>query len=115
MGGWQVGWCVGPPHLIGPIHRLLPYVQICASTVIQESLARALPRADKPYRGHESYYDYLREDYTKKRDLLADALREAGFAVPNYSITAGGGFFIFARIGKEVAEAMPSGRVGMAN
>lgn len=110
--GWQVGWCVGPPSLVGPIQRLLPYVQFCASTVIQESLARALPRADEPYRGFPSYYDWLRADYTRKRDLLASALRAAGFAVPDYSRTAGGGFFIFARIGPEVAEAMPKDRVG---
>ena len=106
--GWQVGWCIGPKRLIAPIHQLLPYVQFCASTVIQEAVARSLPRADQEYQGHESYYAYLKWKYTKKRDLLAKALREAGFAVPNYDTTPGGGFFILARAGKEIVNAIPS-------
>lgn len=105
--GWQVGWCIGPQRLIAPIHQLLPYVQFCASTVIQEALARSLPRADQPYEGHESYYEYLKAKYTRKRDLLANALKEAGFAVPDYDQTPGGGFFIFARAGHEIVDLIP--------
>lgn len=99
--------CIGPKRLIGPIHQLLPYVQFCASTVIQEALARSLPRADQPYEGHSSYYAYLKSKYTRKRDLLVSALSEAGFAVPNYDKTPGGGFFIFARAGKEITDLIP--------
>lgn len=113
--GWQVGWCIGPKRLIAPIHQLLPYVQFCASTVIQEALARSLSRADKPYEGHASYYEYLKAKYTRKRDLLADALKEAGFAVPDYDKTPGGGFFIFARVGKEIAEKIPKKYLMAAN
>lgn len=111
--GWQVGWCIGPSHLIAPIHQLLPYVQFCASTVIQEALARSLPEADKPYEGHDSYYEYLNDKYRKKRDLLGKALIDAGFAIPDYesSETAGGGFFIFARITPELKKALPSYRL----
>jgi len=100
--------CIGPKRLIAPIHQLLPYVQFCASTVIQEALARSLVRADEPYEGHSSYYEYLKAKYTRKRDLLANALTNAGFAVPDYSKTPGGGFFIFARAGKEIVDAIPS-------
>merc|ERR1712127_230306 len=46
-----------------------------------------------------------------KRDLLAPALREAGFAVPDYDQTPGGGFFIFARIGNEIAKSIPPERL----
>ncbi|KAL3906100.1 MAG: hypothetical protein SGARI_004155, partial [Bacillariaceae sp.] len=106
--GWQAGWCIGPKRLISPIHQLLPYVQFCASTVIQEALARSLGRADEPYEGHESYYDYLKAKYTKKRDLLVKGLSAAGFAVPDYDRTPGGGFFIFARAGKEIVDRIPS-------
>lgn len=109
--GWQVGWCIGPQRLIAPIHQLLPYVQFCTSTVTQEAVARALPRADSPYKGHESYYDFLKARYTRKRDLLANALDQAGFAIPDYDKTPGGGFFIFARIGKNIADAIPKDRV----
>ncbi len=109
--GWQVGWCIGPKHLIAPIHQLLPYVQFCASTVIQEALARALPRADGPYLGFVSYYEYLKTKYTHKRDLLGFALQKAGFAIPDYQRTPGGGFFIFARIGKNVRDIIPPERL----
>jgi kynurenine--oxoglutarate transaminase/cysteine-S-conjugate beta-lyase/glutamine--phenylpyruvate transaminase len=109
--GWQVGWCIGPRRLISRIHQLLPYIQFCASTVIQEALARSLPRADEEYQGHASYYDYLRDKYTRKRDLLANALTKAGFAVPDYDQTTGGGFFIFARIGKEIQQKIPAERL----
>jgi kynurenine--oxoglutarate transaminase/cysteine-S-conjugate beta-lyase/glutamine--phenylpyruvate transaminase len=105
--GWQVGWCVGPKRLIAPLHQLMPYVQFCASTVIQEALARSLPRADEPYEGHDSYYEYLKATYTRKRDLLASALTDAGFAVPDYDKTPGGGFFILARAGKQITRAIP--------
>jgi len=113
--GWQVGWCIGPKRLISRIHQLLPYVQFCASTLIQEALARALPRADEPYEGHTSYYHYLKAKYTRKRDLLSNALTSAGFAVPDYSRTPGGGFFIFARIGRNVQNAIPVNRLMTPN
>lgn len=109
--GWQIGWCIGPRHLIAPIHQLLPYVQFCASTVMQEALARTLPAADEPYQGFASYYDYLRHMYTGKRDLLASALREAGFSVPDYDRTPGGGFFILARIGDSIRQQIPPDRL----
>lgn len=111
--GWQIGWCIGPEHLMKPLHQLLPYVQFCASTVVQEALARALPVADQEYTDKEgnayaSYYAYLRKIYSKKRDKLATALSEAGFLLPNFSLTPGGGFFLFARIGKDMAERIPT-------
>jgi kynurenine--oxoglutarate transaminase/cysteine-S-conjugate beta-lyase/glutamine--phenylpyruvate transaminase len=110
--GWQVGWCVGPSRLISPVHSLLPYVQFCASTVMQEALARTLPRADEPYMGYGSYYGYLNEKYRRKRDMLATALRDAGFEVPDYENDPGwGGFFIFARITDRVRRALPLSRL----
>jgi aspartate/methionine/tyrosine aminotransferase len=110
-----VGWCVGPAHLVQPIHQLLPYVQFCASTVIQEALARSLPRADEPYQGHDSYYQYLRSKYIRKRDELASALRDAGFGVPDYDRTPGGGFFILARVGPRIRQLLPPHLINVPN
>lgn len=109
--GWQVGWCIGPNHLISPLHQLLPYVQFCASTVIQEALARTLPRADEPYEGYSSYYEHLNSKYRRKRDLLGTALKDAGFAIPDYNRTPGGGFFIFARITPALKSALQTERM----
>jgi kynurenine--oxoglutarate transaminase/cysteine-S-conjugate beta-lyase/glutamine--phenylpyruvate transaminase len=113
--GWQVGWCIGPASYMKLIHQLLPYVQFCASTLIQEALARTLPRADLPYHGYQSYYHHLKAKYQRKRDLLASALEQAGFAVPDYHVSSGGGFFIFARLGKEILSRLPESRVNVPN
>jgi kynurenine---oxoglutarate transaminase / cysteine-S-conjugate beta-lyase / glutamine---phenylpyruvate transaminase len=113
--GWQVGWCVGPSPLIRRIHQLLPYIQFCASTVMQEALARSLKRADEPYEGYNSYYDWLRASYTRKRDVLANSLSKAGFAVPDFSRTPGGGFFLFARISPQIAKCIPVDRLNVPN
>jgi aspartate/methionine/tyrosine aminotransferase len=51
---------------------------------------------------------YLKAKYTRKRDLLVAALEEAGFAVPDFDRTPGGGFFIFARVGKDIQRAIPA-------
>ena len=82
---------------------------------MQEALALALPRADMPYEGHASYYDYLKAMYVRKRDMLANALKEAGFAVPDYEKTPGGGFFILARIGESIQRAIPPERINAPN
>ena len=80
--------------------------------MIQEALARSLPKADEPYEGYDSYYEYLNSKYRRKRDLLGRALKEAGFAIPDYDRTPGGGFFIFARITPELRRALPAERMG---
>jgi kynurenine---oxoglutarate transaminase / cysteine-S-conjugate beta-lyase / glutamine---phenylpyruvate transaminase len=113
--GWQVGWCIGPSHLVGPIHQRLPYVQFCPSTLLQEALALALPKADLPYKGFSSYYQYLLDLYTQKRSLLASALEQAGFAIPNVERTPGGGFFLLARISPTMASQIPADRINVPN
>jgi kynurenine---oxoglutarate transaminase / cysteine-S-conjugate beta-lyase / glutamine---phenylpyruvate transaminase len=113
--GWQIGWCVGPSRLISRIHQLLPYVQFCASTVMQEALARSLQRADEPYEGYDSYYSWLRATYTQKRDVLAYALTKAGFAVPDFNRSAGGGFFLLARVGDKIAQNIPNNLLDVPN
>ena len=75
-------------------------------------MARSLPKADEPYEGYDSYYEYLNAKYRRKRDLLGRALKEAGFAIPDYDRTPGGGFFIFARITPELRRALPAERMG---
>ena len=47
--------------------------------------------------------------------MLVTALRDFGFAVPDYDRSAGGGFFILARIGKSIAEKLPSNRLFVQN
>jgi len=90
--GWQNGWCVGPQRLIKPIQLLLPFVQFCAATPMQQALSRILPIADKPYKGQPSYYAWLCHMYQQKRCLLADGLTAAGLR----PLKGQGGFFLMA-------------------
>lgn len=90
--GWQNGWCVGPQRLIKPIQLLLPFVQFCAATPMQQALSRILPIADKPYEGQPSYYAWLCQMYQQKRCLLADGLTAAGLR----PLKGQGGFFLMA-------------------
>ncbi len=45
--GWQVGWAVGPSTLIRDMQTLLPYVQFCAATPMQEALLRCIQKQKK--------------------------------------------------------------------
>merc|ERR1719201_132455 len=56
--GWQAGWCIGPAHLIQPIQLLLPYVQFCVSAPVQHAIANVLRKAERPFGGHENYYEW---------------------------------------------------------
>ncbi|MCU1347469.1 MAG: aminotransferase, partial [Acidobacteria bacterium] len=55
-----------------PIGLVNDLFYVCAPTPLQWGIARALEVGD-------DYYRNLATDYEKKRDLLADALTEAGF------------------------------------
>jgi len=90
--GWQNGWCVGPARLIKPIQLMLPFVQFCATTPMQQALSRVLPLADEPYEGHSSYYAWLCAMYEQKRTLLGSALAECGVK----PLAGQGGFFLMA-------------------
>jgi len=90
--GWQAGWCVGPERLIKPIQLLLPFVQFCAATPMQQALSQVLSLADEPYGGQPSYYAWLTHMYRQKREILAEGLQRAGL-VP---MEGQGGFFLVA-------------------
>ena len=92
--GWQIGWIIGSPDLIAHTHRLLPYLQFCASTPMQAALAVALDQADEPYLGHPSYYAWLRDEYSRKRTILLSGLDDADLRPLNTA----GGFFVLADV-----------------
>ncbi len=70
--GWRIGYAVASEQVTKPIGLLNDLFYICAPTPLQWGIARALQVGD-------DYYRDLAADYQKKRDLLAEALREAGF------------------------------------
>lgn len=92
--GWQVGWTVGPAKYIRPIQDILPCVQFCASTPIQNALTSALQVAEGPFEGKANYYEWLRSQFQSKRKILEDGLREAGIE----PLESHGGFFLMGRL-----------------
>jgi aminotransferase len=70
--GWRIGYVVAREQVTKPVGLLNDLFYICAPTPLQWGIARALEVGD-------DYYRELAADYQKKRDLLADALSEAGF------------------------------------
>jgi kynurenine--oxoglutarate transaminase/cysteine-S-conjugate beta-lyase/glutamine--phenylpyruvate transaminase len=136
--GWQTGWCIGPAHLLKPIQLMLPFVQFCVATPMQQAcrrlspprpclpelprlgpprpalpaprragrsfaeplapecasqaLSRVLSKADEPFKGEDSYYNWLQATFRHKREVLATGLQRSGI-VP---MEGKGGFFLMA-------------------
>jgi aminotransferase len=70
--GWRVGYVAAPQRVASAIGLVNDVFYICAPTPLQWGIARALEIGD-------DYYENMARDYQKKRDMLAEALREAGF------------------------------------
>lgn len=73
---------------------MLPYMQFCAATPLQEAMCIALVEAERPYQGSLSYYDWLRQQYAGKRRRLEQALAKAGIK----SLRGEGGFFLIGDV-----------------
>ena len=70
--GWRIGYVAVDARIASSIGLVNDLFYVCAPTPLQWGIARALEIGDE-------YYTNLAADYQKKRDLLADALSEAGF------------------------------------
>ena len=92
--GWRIGYVAADARVIAPIGLLNDLFYVCAPTPLQWGIARALEIG-------EDYYRNLASDYEKKRDLLAEALRESGFEpfVPQ------GAYYMLAEIPRAFANA----------
>lgn len=70
--GWRIGYVAADKRVTGPIGLVNDLFYVCAPTPLQWGVARALEVGD-------DYYRNLSLDYQKKRDMLAEALTDAGF------------------------------------
>jgi len=104
--GWQIGWIVGPKEYLGPIHKFMPILQFCAPTLMQRALSRVLEQAKKPYQGEPSYYQWLRMDYRRRREVLIPALEDVGVA----TVKSQGGCFLLGDISALCGRDGPLGR-----
>jgi aminotransferase len=71
MTGWRLGYTVAPRRLAEKMAILNDLINVCAPSPLQHGVVAAF---DLP----GSYYETMRADYQKKRDMTADACREAG-------------------------------------
>ncbi|KUN62116.1 aminotransferase [Streptomyces canus] len=72
--GWKVGWVTAAPALTAAVRSAKQFLTYVASGPFQYAVAEALRLPD-------SYFDGIRADLQRKRDLLGDGLRAAGFEV----------------------------------
>lgn len=92
--GWKIGWGVGPPHLVKSISAVQQWTSFSIPTPNQDAIAQCLEIASsEPYMGFDNYYDWLAQEYLRKRDLLVDILKNSGNMDP---VIPAGGFFIVA-------------------
>ncbi|MEK9519657.1 pyridoxal phosphate-dependent aminotransferase [Streptomyces venezuelae] len=72
--GWKVGWITASPELTAAVRSAKQFLTYVSSGPFQYAIAEAL-------RLPTAYFDTLRADLQRKRDLLGDGLRAAGFEV----------------------------------
>jgi aspartate/methionine/tyrosine aminotransferase len=74
MTGWKQGWVVAAPNLTRAVRMSHQFIVFCGQSPLQEAMAYALDFPD-------TYYDQFQSDYTRRRDLLCEALLDLGFKV----------------------------------
>jgi aminotransferase len=70
--GWRVGYAVGPAEIMDRIAVVNDLLYICAPAPLQHGIAAGMALS-------ASYYNQMRTDYLRKRELLVDTLRVIGF------------------------------------
>lgn len=73
LTGWKIGWSIAPPELNAAVRGTHQFIVFCSAAPLQEGIAAGLRDADR-----RGYYAELRATYQAKRDLLVDALEQAG-------------------------------------
>lgn len=69
--GWKMGYAIAPPHLMNEFNKVHQYNAFCCNTPVQYALAE--------YLQNKAAYLSLGEMFSKKRDLLSNALSSSGW------------------------------------
>ncbi|SCF91800.1 pyridoxal phosphate-dependent aminotransferase [Streptomyces sp. Ncost-T10-10d] len=72
--GWKVGWVTADAPLVAAVRTAKQYLTYVSAGPFQYAIAEALRLPD-------TYFDGFRADLRRKRELLGDGLRAAGFEV----------------------------------
>jgi N-succinyldiaminopimelate aminotransferase len=107
--GWKVGWVHGPGELVSAVRAVKQFLTYVSGAPFQPAIAAALGLPD-------SFYTGLAADLQRRRDLLSNGLREAGFTV----FDTGGTYFVVTDVtplgfsdGAEFCWSLPE-RIGVA-
>ncbi len=107
--GWKVGWVHGRAELVAAVRAAKQFLTYVSGAPFQPAIATALALPD-------SFYSDLAADLQRKRDLLSDGLRTAGFTV----FPTAGTYFVVTDVtplgfadGAELCWSLPE-RVGVA-
>jgi aminotransferase len=100
--GWRIGYVVAPPEVAQAIGLVNDLLYVCAPTPLQWGVAKGLE-------SDGSYYEELLADYQLKRDMLAEALADAGMT----PLIPQGAYYMLADVaalgfadGKEAADVL---------
>ncbi|MCM1175892.1 MAG: aminotransferase class I/II-fold pyridoxal phosphate-dependent enzyme [Blautia sp.] len=69
--GWRLGYIIAPPEIIDVAKKVHDFLTVGAAAPLQEAVIPGL-------RFGKSYYDELREKYTRKKNLFLKGLDEIG-------------------------------------
>ncbi len=72
--GWRLGYCIASPEISNGIRKAHDFLTVGAPHPLQIAGAEALKLPD-------SYYEKLKTDYQRRRDILLPYLHSAGFTV----------------------------------
>jgi len=78
MAGWRVGMVVGNARICAALARVKSYLDYGAYTPIQVAAAAAL-------NGPQDCVEEIRNIYKRRRDVLVDSMRRAGWDIPSPS------------------------------
>ncbi|HYY95085.1 MAG TPA: aminotransferase class I/II-fold pyridoxal phosphate-dependent enzyme [Pyrinomonadaceae bacterium] len=74
--GWRVGYVIAPPDITDAVRKVHDFLTVGAAAPLQSAGAFAL-------RLPPLYYEELRRDYQRRRDLLLPVLEDVGFGLIN--------------------------------
>lgn len=92
--GLKVGWVIGPTRLMRDLQIAHQFIVFALNNGAQIAIANALREAEHAFEKYQTYYDWIRSVYEKKRDFLVDALRKAGMS----PIMPQGAFYVCAQV-----------------
>ncbi|MGI9206898.1 MAG: pyridoxal phosphate-dependent aminotransferase [Rhodococcus sp. (in: high G+C Gram-positive bacteria)] len=83
--GWKIGWALGPRELIDAVRAAKQFLTFVGGAPFQPAVAHALTH-------EQDWIRSMRDDLQRKRTLLSDALKGAGFGV----LDSAGTYFVCA-------------------